>query len=136
LQGIFVPATGSTTSSVYVNGDASGQDIEIVNYNCDICNRWNYNNNFQAIDGTITYYSCTDGSTQSIYVPGDDVFGVTGSFCNCNSAGTPYQSIGTGFTLTDTSGSCSGSIPIVSIGFTTTSDGVYYITGSITHTPN
>ena len=70
-------------------------------FSCVSCSSWYYDNNFSAIDGTLQYFSCVDGSTQSLYVPGNDVFGTTGSFCNCDSVGLPTQIIGTGITFSN-----------------------------------
>ncbi len=62
-------------------------------FSCNDCRNWQYN--LVPIEGdVIHYYSCLDGSPQSIGVNDGD----TGTFCNCNSIANPYTDNGTQLT--------------------------------------
>jgi hypothetical protein len=117
---VITTTTTTTAAPTTTTTTAATTTTTTTPFSCSNCTSWTYNNNFQAIDGTILYYSCITGESQLIYVPGDDVFGVTGSFCNCNSVGTAYQIIGTGFTLTNTSASCNPTSTTTTLAPTTT----------------
>lgn len=60
---------------------------------CFDCRRWQYNN-VPSQGDVIHYYSCADGSSQTIAVSQGD----TGDFCNCNTIANPYSDNGTQLT--------------------------------------
>ena len=64
---------------------------------CASCRNWSYvSGSIPEMGDIIHYYSCVDGSSQSRVLSYGDP---DGSFCNCNSVGTPYSDNGT--TLTE-----------------------------------
>jgi hypothetical protein len=62
-------------------------------FSCVQCNNWEYQSGNIPVGGdVITYYSCIDGSTQSIAISFGDP---TGTFCNCDTIGNPTTVNGT-----------------------------------------
>lgn len=93
---VLVITTTTTTSST--TSTSSTTTTTTTTFNCDTdCRNWEYLGASIPIEGdTITYYSCIDGTTQSISLSNGDS---TASFCNCNTVGTPTSLNGT--TLTE-----------------------------------
>lgn len=81
-----ISVTPTLTPSISVTPTSTG-------FICNDCRYWEYNT--VPIGGdVIYYYSCTDGSIQTIAVNNGD----TGNFCNCNSIGNPYTDNGSQLT--------------------------------------
>lgn len=65
-------------------------------FSCADCRNWQYVGESIPVEGgVIYYYRCSDGAPQTIVLSNGDP---SGSFCNCNSVGTPN---GGSITLTE-----------------------------------
>lgn len=92
---IDIPLTGTTTtttsSSTTTTTSSSTTTTTTTTFFCADCRNWEYSST-PAEGDVISYYSCADGSPQSLAVSGP---GETGSFCNCDSIANPSAPGGT-----------------------------------------
>jgi hypothetical protein len=91
-------STSTTSTTTTLAPTTTSTTTTTTTFNCDTdCRNWEYLGASIPIGGdTITYYSCIDGTTQSISLSNGDP---TASFCNCNTIGNPTSLNGT--TLTE-----------------------------------
>jgi hypothetical protein len=95
----IVISCATTTTTTTAAPTTSTTTTTTTEFSCANCRTWEYNGATIPPEGDqITYYSCLDGSSQSIVLSNGDP---TGQFCNCNSVNNPSSLNGT--TLTDIS---------------------------------
>lgn len=92
--------TSSTTSTTSTSTTSTTSTTTTIF--CVDCRNWNYvSGNIPAEGDVIHWYSCEDGSPQTRALSFGDP---DGSFCNCNTVGTPYSDNGTLLTEIGTCG--------------------------------
>lgn len=85
--------TSTTTSTTTTTTQAPTTTSTTLFCAGSSCKNWQYNNVPVGGD-TIHYWSCATGDTQTLIVSE----GNTGTFCNCNTSGTPYADSSTQLT--------------------------------------
>lgn len=80
-------STSSTSTTTTTTSSTSTTTTTTTAFSCLNCNNWTYS---ASAGDVIHYYSCANGSFQSIAVSEGD----SGSFCNCDNSGTPYTDYG------------------------------------------
>lgn len=85
---IDIPLTGTTTTTTTGTPTTT---TTTTTFFCADCRNWEYSST-PAEGDVITYYSCADGSVQTLAVSGP---GETGFFCNCDSVAVPSAPGGT-----------------------------------------
>ena len=82
---IDLPVAGATTTTTTTTSTPP--------FSCGDCRNWQYVGESIPLEGgVIYYYRCSDGAPQTIVLSNGDP---SGSFCNCNSLGTPDGGVST-----------------------------------------
>jgi len=90
----YVDITVTTTTTTTTSSTTT--TTTTTAFVCADCRNWNYVSGNIPLEGDIVhYYSCYDGSAQSIVLSFGDP---SGDFCNCDSVGSPYSENGTTLT--------------------------------------
>lgn len=85
------PTTTTTTTTTTEALTTTTTTTTTTAFTCADCRNWEYQSGNIPVGGdVITYYSCVDGSIQSIALSFGDP---TGTFCNCNSLLNPPTTI-------------------------------------------
>ncbi len=107
ISGGIITGTGACTTT-------STTTTTTTVFSCAQCKTWQYSSIPSGGD-IVYYYSCIDGTLQSIGLSDTDP---NGTFCNCNSVGNPFTSVSPGGTTLTELGTCD---PFATTTTTTTS---------------
>jgi len=95
ISGGIITGTGACTTT-------STTTTTTTVFSCAQCKTWQYSSIPSGGD-IVYYYSCIDGTLQSIGLSDTDP---NGTFCNCNSVGNPFTSVSPGGTTLTELGTC------------------------------